>query len=67
MVESSFELFFKKNICKYSNYKNETLSLVGSIAFVYQDVFRKVANKYNVKIGKVIKQPIEELVKYHIG
>lgn len=67
MVERRFELFFEKNICKYSDFENNTLHLVGSIASVYQEVFEKVAEKYNVKIGKVIKQPIDELVKYHIG
>jgi len=67
LVESRFELFFEKNICKYSDYQNNTLHLVGSIASVYQDVFKKTAEKYNVEVGKVIKQPIEELVKYHVG
>ena len=67
LVESRFELFFEKNICKYSDYENNTLNLVGSIASVYQDVFKKTAAKYNVAVGKVIKQPIEELVKYHVG
>ncbi|MBL4669644.1 MAG: hypothetical protein JKY30_10330 [Flavobacteriales bacterium] len=67
MVEHRFELFFEKNICKYSDYENNTLHLVGSIAFVYQEVLKKVALKYNVKIGKVIKQPIEELVNYHLS
>jgi N-acetylglucosamine kinase-like BadF-type ATPase len=66
MVESRFEIFFEKNICKYSNYENNTLHLVGSIAFIYQDVVKKIAEMYNVKIGKIIKQPIEELVKFHI-
>ena len=66
MVEERFELFFKKNIGKYSDYENITLHLVGSIAFVYQSIFKGVAKNYNVKIGKVIKQPIEELVKYHL-
>ncbi len=66
MVEGRFELFFEKNICKYSNYKSNTLHLIGSIAYIYQDVFRKVAEKYNVEIGNIIKHPIEELVKYHV-
>jgi len=39
--------------------------LVGSIAFVYQDIIKNIALKYNIKVGKVLKQPIEELVKYH--
>jgi glucosamine kinase len=66
MVKKRFELFFEKNICKYSDYENHTLHLIGSVAFVYQNVFKAVAENYNVKIGKVIKQPIEELVSYHI-
>jgi len=66
MVEQRFELFFEKNICKYADYQNNTLHLVGSIAFVYEAVFKKTAEKYKVKIGKVIKQPIEDLVKYHL-
>jgi len=67
MVENRFELFFKKNICKYSDYQSNILHLVGSIAFVYKNILEETAEKYNVKIGKVIKQPIEELVKYHIS
>ncbi len=66
MVMKRFELFFEKNICKYSNYQNQNLHLIGSIAFVYQAIFKQVAEKYNVKIGKVIKQPIDNLVKYHL-
>jgi len=67
MVEQRFELFFEKNICKYSNYKSNTLHLVGSIAFVYQNIFKKTAEKFEVQLGSIIKQPIEELVKYHVG
>lgn len=66
MVESRFELFFEKNICKYSNYKSNTLHLVGSIAFVYQAIYKNISKKYEVQIGKIIKQPIDELVKYHV-
>lgn len=66
MIETRFELFFEKNICKYSNYESATLHLVGSIAFIYQDVFKKTAEKYNVSIGHIIKHPIEALVKYHL-
>jgi hypothetical protein len=66
MVEARFDLFFQKNITKYAAYQKNTLHLIGSVAFVYQNIFKAVAEKYNVKIGKVIQQPIEELVKYHL-
>jgi glucosamine kinase len=66
MVAHRFELFFEKNICKYSAYQNNTLYLIGSVAFVYQTIFKEVAQKYKVEVGKVIKQPIDELVKFHL-
>ncbi len=66
LVKKCFSSFFETNICKYSDYKNQQLHLIGSIAFVYQDILKEVAADYDVQIGKVLKQPIEELVKYHI-
>ncbi|MCO6501377.1 MAG: ATPase [Vicingus serpentipes] len=66
MLENRFDLFFKKNICKYTDYQNYKLSLVGSIAFVYQDLIGEIAKKYKVEVGKIIRQPIDELVNYHL-
>ena len=66
IVENSLEAFFEKNICKYSAYQQNKLHLVGSISFVYEDIIRQTAKKYNVEIGKIIKAPIDELVKYHL-
>jgi glucosamine kinase len=65
IVTQCFHSFFKTNICKYTDYQNLPLHLIGSIAFIYQDILTEVAKKYNVTIGNIIKQPIEELVKYH--
>ena len=58
MLESRFDLFFEKNICKYDAYQHHQLYLVGSIADVYQDLIREVA--------KIRRQPIDDLVKYHL-
>ncbi len=66
MVEERFDLFFEKNICKYSDYETYQLHLIGSIAANYQRLIEKVAKKHQVTLGKVIRKPIEELVNYHI-
>ena len=65
MVEERFSLFLEKNICKYSNYQNYPLHLVGSIAANYQELIEKIAAKHQVKLGEVIRKPIEDLVKFH--
>lgn len=67
LVKKRMELFFEKNICKYTNYKEHKLNLIGSIAFVYKDILSEVALNYHIEIGKLIKQPIEELVKFHVN
>lgn len=67
MVTERLELFFEKNICKYSDYQHQTLHFVGSIAFMYQDLLTKIAANYPIKIGKIIKHPIEDLVNYHVA
>lgn len=66
LVEKSLEQFFEKNICKYTDYQQNKLHFIGSIAFVYQDILKATAKKYNVKIGKIIKAPIEDLVAFHL-
>ena len=66
MVAERFELFFEKNICKYSDYQHQTIHLVGSIAFMHQDLLAKIAAYYKIKMGRIIKHPIEDLVNYHL-
>ncbi|MBW6481889.1 MAG: ATPase [Vicingaceae bacterium] len=59
--------FFEKYICKYPNYRDYKLNLVGSVAFYYQNFIREIASTYQVEINKIIKQPIDALVKFHIN
>ena len=65
IINSCFNSFFEKHICKYENYQQYPLNIVGSVSYIFKDEIEKVASKYHIKLGKVIKQPIEELVKYH--
>jgi len=65
MAMKSFVSFFEENILKYPEYKNYSLGFVGSIAFLFNDVLEKVAEYYNMKIQKIIKGPIDELVSFH--
>jgi N-acetylglucosamine kinase-like BadF-type ATPase len=67
IVLSCFRQFFEKHICKYENYKNVRAGFVGSIAFHFKDILMKVAREKNVLIGKIIENPIDELVKYHLN
>lgn len=65
LIDDCFSDFFEKHICKYENYQQYPLNIVGSVGFIFKDEIEKVAARYQVKLGKVIKQPIEELVRFH--
>lgn len=60
-----FTDFFEKMVFCYPNYSNYPLGFVGSISHVYQDILIQVAQKHNMMVEKIIKQPANELLKFH--
>ncbi len=65
LVLNAFKAFFVRNIENYEGYKTMPVSFVGSVAFYYRDVLGEAANSLGIKIGTVIKSPMEGLIKYH--
>ncbi len=64
LLKSSFEEFFMRNIIHY-DYKKYKVNLVGSVAYHYRDIIEEVAAENGIKIGTVLKSPIDGLVEYH--
>lgn len=58
--------FIENHVCCYENYKNTPVYFVGSIAFHFQEELMEVAKDYEVEIRKIIKEPIKNLVDYHV-
>ena len=65
IVKNSFRKYFENNILKLTNYKNQPLYFTGSVAFGFGDLLIEIAKEFDLKILKIIKEPIEGLVKYH--
>jgi glucosamine kinase len=59
----TFSLFFDKYVLKHS--RSLPVSLVGSIAFYYSDIIRRVAADKNISIKNIIETPIAGLTLYH--
>lgn len=64
LICSNFDDFFKRNIVHY-DYEKYSVNVVGSIAFYYEDFLREAAAANNMKIGKILKDPIDGLADYH--
>jgi hypothetical protein len=65
-VRDSFRDFFKNLVSKYPDYKKYTFNSVGSVAFVFRDILEEVAQSYDMKMGKIIRSPLDDLVQFHL-
>src|SRR6478736_2847700 len=53
-------------IFQYDNSKEIPVHFVGSIAYYIKEELAQVFEKYGLKLGNVIRKPIEGLVQYHL-
>lgn len=56
--------FMDIHICGYEGYQNVPAHFIGSIAYYFEDILREVASRRQIKVGKIIKQPIHTLTDY---
>lgn len=61
LVEVEFDVFFKRNILSYTNSKDINIGFVGSVAWHFQDIIKKRAEKYGLKIASILKTPMPHL------
>lgn len=66
VLQEEFRAFFAKQILPYGDLlKDNELSILGSVAYHCQDVLREVAPEYGVRIGKIVKEPMQGLLDYY--
>ena len=64
LLHEVFDFFFREQILHYRN-APDTLHLNGSIAQVFKEDIETVANSHGIKLGVVLKDPMEGLIKFH--
>ena len=64
LLKSSFEEFLRRNIVHY-DYRKYPVNFVGSVAFYYKDILEKAVNAAGMRMGIILKAPIDGLVEYH--
>ena len=66
-VREAFADFFANQVSRYPGYQKLTFNSVGSVGFIFKEQLKEVAEQHEMKIGKVIASPIENLVQYHLA
>ena len=66
IIFKGMKSFVKNYIRQYDNCKEVPVHFVGSIAFYLKDELQIIFNKYELKLGNVLRRPIDGLIAYHI-
>ncbi|MDB5190919.1 MAG: hypothetical protein JWQ96_482 [Segetibacter sp.] len=65
IIEDGFNDFFYNHVYKYKESWRYPINFIGSVAFGFKDVLKELCNSYELELGKVLKAPIDGLIKYH--
>ncbi len=65
IIEDSFNDFFFNHICKYKESWTLPIHFIGSVAYGFKDVLKDLCQSYELQLGKVMKSPMDGLVKFH--
>lgn len=64
IVFDQFKRFIERNILLYSNIETYNAYFCGSIAYYHQDILQEICKYHNLKIHKVVREPIKDLALY---
>ncbi len=66
MIMQGMYDFMDLYVCNYENYKTVPVHFVGSMAYVFCDELKVAASNRQIHVGKIIKQPIDDLMNYFL-
>jgi len=67
IIEDGLNDFFFQHLCKYAEIWKYPVSFVGSVADGFSDVIKDLCRSYEFQLGTIMKNPMEGLVRYHLG
>ncbi|WP_224483138.1 N-acetylglucosamine kinase [Robertkochia aurantiaca] len=65
LIKKGMRLFIQNYILQYPQAREVPVHFVGSISFYLQAELREMLEEQNLKLGKVLRRPIDGLVDYH--
>lgn len=65
IIEDGFNDFFFNHVYKYRESWIMPIHFIGSVAFGFKDVLKDMCDSYELQLGRVLKNPMDGLVKFH--
>ncbi len=66
LLLKGFDKFITQELMAYEHYQTLPLHFNGSIAYIFKKELLEVIKKYNLISGKIIQNPVEELINFHV-
>src|SRR5690606_14685602 len=66
IVEDAFEAFFANLVSNYPDYQSYSFNCIGSVGYNFRNVLEEKAAQYGMKVGKILRSPIDDLVRFHM-
>jgi len=67
IVREAFGDFFRNLVSRYPSYRDYSFNCIGSVAYTFRNILESTADEYGMRMGQVIRSPIDDLVKFHLG
>jgi len=67
LLARGFMEFIETNIKSYPQYHRYKCHFVGSIAYVFSDELVRLCESNEIKVGKIIRQPIHDLMQFIVS
>ena len=64
LIVNNLRSFFKRCVCQY-DYQNYPIRFVGSVAHLYADILRSVANEFGVELDVIAESSMNGLIEFH--
>lgn len=68
LIETGFNQLFEQVLTPLKKkHPGLTTHFTGSVAAEFEDILRKVAESYEMPVGEIMREPIQELLNYYIN
>jgi N-acetylglucosamine kinase-like BadF-type ATPase len=65
IIEDGMNDFFFNHIFKYRESWTMPVHFTGGVAYGFRDVLKQMCSDFELQLGRVIKEPMQGLIKYH--
>jgi len=67
LINKGLKLFIDKQILQFNDANDIPIHFIGSISYYLKDELKELFNEYGLSYGKILRRPIDGLLKYHIS